>query len=153
MPDRKTLQSVLLFIAALATAIALGGALAHAFELPNKIGLPRDQYFTVQVAYRGWNRLAYVLAVELVSLIALIIVAWNRARVFWPALVALVCLTAAQAIFWIFTFPANVATDNWTVVPDNWQALRGQWEYSHAAGAGFQLLAMSSLIVASLAHK
>jgi hypothetical protein len=56
-------------------------------------------------------------------------------------------------MFWIFTFPANVATDNWTVVPDNWQALRGQWEYSHAAGAGFQLLAMSSLIVASLAHK
>lgn len=29
-------------------------------------------------------------------------------------------LVATQAIFWIFTYPANVATQNWTTLPDNW---------------------------------
>ena len=31
---------IVFFLALLATALALGGALAHALELPNKIGLP-----------------------------------------------------------------------------------------------------------------
>ncbi|HEV8657074.1 MAG TPA: hypothetical protein VGS96_00470 [Thermoanaerobaculia bacterium] len=28
--------------------------MAHLFELPNKIGLSRDDYPTVQQIYRGW---------------------------------------------------------------------------------------------------
>jgi hypothetical protein len=65
------------------------------------------------------------------------------------ACVALACLAAAQVIFWTYTFPANVATQNWTSVPANWEDLRRQWEYSHAAGAIFQMLAMCALIVAA----
>jgi hypothetical protein len=34
-------------LALMSTALALGGALAHMLELPNKISLSRDQYFTV----------------------------------------------------------------------------------------------------------
>jgi hypothetical protein len=33
------------FVALLSTALAMGGALAHALELPNKIDLASDQYF------------------------------------------------------------------------------------------------------------
>jgi hypothetical protein len=40
-------------------------------------------------------------------------------------------------VFWAFTYPANVATNNWTVVPDTWASLRRQWEYSHAAAPLF----------------
>jgi hypothetical protein len=61
-------------------------------------------------------------------------------------------LLSAQAVFWLYTYPANAATDNWTAIPDNWETLRKQWEYSHALGAAFQLLAMSALIIAALAH-
>ena len=61
------------------------------------------------------------------------------------ALIALVCLVGAQALFWIFTYPANAATANWTVQPEDWQALRLRWEYSHAAGALLQLAAMACL--------
>ena len=65
---------------------------------------------------------------------------------------AVLCLTAAQIIFWTYTFPANVATENWTKVPEDWEALRWRWEYSHAAGAVCQILAMCALILAVLAR-
>ena len=44
-------------------------------------------------------------------------------------------IVANLAIFFVWTFPANQATNNWTVVPKNWNKLRIQWEYSHAAHA------------------
>ena len=45
------------------------------------------------------------------------------------------------------TYPANQATENWTVVPENWMALRSQWEYSHAAAAVLNLTAFCALLV------
>jgi hypothetical protein len=141
---------VAFFVALLSTALALGGALAHLFELPNKLSLPREEYFVVQSIYRGWNRLAYVLAFELASMLAIVFMSRGQPRVFRSAVVALLCLVAAQVMFWVYTYPTNVATGNWTTVPENWEMLRRDWEYSHAAGAVFQLLAMSALIVAVL---
>ena len=38
-------------------------------------------------------------------------------------------------VFFIWVFPGNQATANWTEMPDNWEALRRQWEYGHAANA------------------
>lgn len=143
-------QDIAFFIVLLATALALGGALAHALELPNKIGMSREDYFIVQRAYDGWNRLAYVLVVELAGVLALIWLYRAEPRVLWLALTALVCLFAAQAIFWIWTFPANQATFNWRTQPDDWERLRRDWEYSHLVGGLFQLLAMTALIIAVL---
>jgi len=141
------------FVALLATAMALGAALAHAFELPNKIGLPEDEYFIMQKAYRGWNQLAFLLVTELASMIALAALYWNEPHVRWPVVVAIFCLLGAQAIFWLYTYPTNVSTNDWTMTPGNWEELRNQWEYSHLAGAGFQLAAMSFLIVAALSRR
>ena len=148
----RIVYDVVFFVALLATALALGGALAHALELPNKIGLSRDDYFVVQQVYRGWDRLAVLLLVELVAMIALAVMSRRRPRVFWPVVAAIFCLLSAQLLFWLFTFPANVATENWTRMPDDWERLRTQWEYSHLAGAIFQILAMTALIVAALTH-
>lgn len=138
------------FVALLATGLALGGALAHLYELPNKIGLPGDQYFIVQKIYAGWALLGLVLAVQFVSMIVLAVLYRSEARVLWPVIVALAGLVGAQAVFWIYTYPANAATNNWTNQPDNWEVLRSQWEYSHAVGAVFQLLAFCALLVAVL---
>jgi len=140
------------FLALFATALALGAALAHALELPNKIGMPRADYFVVQNIYRGWNRLGYLLAVELVGMLAVVILYRQDRRVMWPALVAVGGVIAAQVVFWMLTFPANVATSNWTVQPTNWDTLRRQWEYSHLAGAACQTLAMAALIIAVLSR-
>ena len=141
------------FAALMSTAVALGASLAHLFELPNKIDLGRDAYFTVQGIYRGRNQLAYVLAIEFVSIIATIILSRDARQVRLWAAVALLSLVAAQAVFWTFTYPANVATNNWTAIPADWETLRRQSEYSHAAGAIFQLIAMTSLVIAALKRR
>ncbi|MEQ1868129.1 MAG: DUF1772 domain-containing protein [Alphaproteobacteria bacterium] len=148
----STAYEILFFVALLATALALGAALAHALELPNKIGLPKDEYFIVQKAYLGWNRLVYILVIELASMVAVAAMSRHEPFVLWPVVIAISCLVFAQAVFWIYTYPANAATESWTIAPGNWDALRTQWEYSHAVGAALQILAMSFLIVAALAR-
>jgi hypothetical protein len=45
------------------------------------------------------------------------------------ALMAAILLLANLVIFYFFTYPVNVETANWTVMPDNWEVLRGQWSY------------------------
>jgi hypothetical protein len=148
--SRSFARDAAFFVALFATALALGAALAHALELPNKIGMTREEYFVVQQVYAGWNQLAYVLAIQLIGILAVLSLHRNEPRVLWPAGVALAGLVAAQIIFWVWTFPANRSTSNWTLQPANWEILRNQWEYSHLAGAAFQTLAMVALIVAVL---
>jgi hypothetical protein len=149
-PERTLMHDIAFFVALFATALALGAALAHALELPNKIGMSREHYFIMQRAYDGWFRLAYLLGIELVGILSVIFLYHAKPRVLWSALIALGCLIAAQAVFWIWTYPANQATDNWTIQPDNWEVLRRNWEYSHLTGAVFQALAMAALIIGVL---
>jgi hypothetical protein len=151
VPSSRT-TTIVFFVALLASALVLGPALAHVLELPNKIGLPREEYFIVQKAYRGWNQIAWVLGVQVITLAGAAVLARAERRVMMLTVLALACVLAAQGVFWAFTYPANVATNNWTVVPDNWDRLRRQWEYSHAAGAAFQLLAFCLLISAVLSR-
>lgn len=148
--DHPWTCATVMFVALLSTALALGPSLAHLLELPNKIGLPAEQYFLVQQIYRGWGQLGYMLGFELLSMMALISLSRHQPRVVVPTALALLCLVAAQALFWTYTYPANAATRNWTVIPLEWELLRRQWEYSHAAGAMLQLGAFCALAVAVL---
>ena len=138
------------FSSLLFAALALAPALAHLLELPNKIGLSRDEYLTVQQIYRGWALLGLVVVGALLSTLALAIMVRKRPREFVPALIAFLCIAATQAVFWTFTFPANQQTGNWTASPENWMMLRAQWEYSHAAGAALNLIAFVALILSVL---
>jgi hypothetical protein len=143
---------LLFFLAILATLLSLAPGLAHVFELPRKLTLSRDAYFTVQQIYAGWDLFGIVLVLQL---LALVLLAWRSAReyyVFRPVLAALLLLLAAQALFWLFTFPANADTANWTRAPSDWAALRAQWEWSHAAGALCQFLGFCSLLTALFAR-
>ena len=140
------------FFALFFSALALGPAMAHLLELPNKIGLSREDYLTVQQVYRGWALLGIVVAGALLSTLALTRLSRGK-REFVPVLIAFLSIVGTQVLFWTFTFPANQQTQNWTMLPDHWMALRTQWEYSHAASAVLNLVAMASLIVASLRWK
>jgi hypothetical protein len=64
---------------------------------------------------------------------------------FWLALLAFLLVAATLAIFFIWTYPANQATSNWTVVPANWQQLRTTWEYAHATDAVLTFLALCAV--------
>jgi hypothetical protein len=107
MERASGLRDTAFFVALIATAVALSGALAHAFALPNKIGMTREAYFTAQQIYFGWNQFAYVLLVQLIGIVAVIVLYRREGRVLWPAALALACLVAAQAVFWTWTFPAK----------------------------------------------
>jgi hypothetical protein len=46
--QQSPVRNIAFFVALFSTALALGAALAHALEFPNKIGLARESYFAVQ---------------------------------------------------------------------------------------------------------
>lgn len=133
------------FFALVLTALALVPGGAHLLALPNKIGLEEAQYFTVQGIYRGWALLGIVLCAAIVADLVLAILLRGQGAAFWCALVALLLMAATLAIFFTWTFPANQATVNWTVVPEDWRALRAQWEYSHAVNAVLTFLAFCAV--------
>ena len=138
------------FCSLLFAALAFAPAAAHLLELASKIGLPRAEYLVVQQIYRGWALLGIVVLGALVSTLALAVMTRRRRREFVPALVAFLCIAGTQVVFWTFTFPANQATGQWTMLPDGWEALRVQWEYSHAASAVLNLAALIAVIVSVL---
>jgi ABC-type cobalamin transport system permease subunit len=133
------------FLSLLFAALALAPALAHLLELPNKIGLSRDDYLIVQQIYRGWALLGIVILGAVLSTLILTILVRKRPNEFALSLVAFLCIVGTQLVFWTFTFPANQQTNNWTVLPENWTTLRVQWEYSHAASALLNLVAFVAL--------
>lgn len=139
------------FLSLLFVALALAPSAAHLLELPHKIALSHDDYLVVQQIYRGWALLGIVVFGALVSTLLLAIVSRRRPRQFALALAAFLCIVATQVVFWIYTYPTNAATHNWTVLPQGWEALRAQWEYSHATGAVLNVAAMILLILAMLA--
>ena len=141
------------FLSLLFAALALAPAAAHLLELPNKIGLSREDYLTVQQLYRGWALLGVVVIGALVFTFAYAVMARKQREPFMLAVIALLCLAGTQAVFWTLTFPANQLTANWTVLPDNWAALRSQWEYSHAASALLNLAALIALIFSVLVRE
>lgn len=141
---------VMQFVAVMLTALALVPAGAHFFELPNKIGLSQEQYFTVQAIYRGWALFGFVLIGALAANLGLAIALRRQKTPFRLALLAFLLVAATLAIFFTWTYPANQATENWTVAPENWEALRLQWEYAHAANAVLTFVALCALTLSTL---
>ncbi|HEX8012904.1 MAG TPA: DUF1772 domain-containing protein [Casimicrobiaceae bacterium] len=130
----------------LATLAMMPGA-AHVLELPNKIGLSGVEYLTVQRLYRGWSFTRLVVAAALVSTVVLLFMVREYPTAFALAWVAFLCLVGTQLVFWTFTQPVNRVTANWTFLPGDWFELRRRWEYSHAASAALNLVALVALIV------
>src|SRR5919109_11895 len=140
------------FLSLLFAALALAPAMAHLLELPNKIHLSREDYLTVQQIYRGWALLGFVVAGALLSTLALSVMVRKQRKAFMFALIAFLGIAGTQVVFWTYTYPANQATNNWTMLPENWVELRRQWEYSHATSAVLNLIALAMLISSVLAR-
>ena len=133
----------------LLTAILIGSSFAHLLELPNKIHLPPNTYLMVQQLYRGWALLGIAVLAALVATVALAVqLQAHRPSMFPLVGGAAACIVASLIVFFVFTFPANRITENWTKLPQNWERLRRRWEYSHAANAGLYLLALVLLTFA-----
>jgi hypothetical protein len=144
---------MLQFLAIVLTALALVPGGAHFFELWNKIGLDREAYFTVQHIYDGWALFGIVLFAALGAnlLLAVALRRQPRAARLAGAGFALVGLTLV--LFFLWVFPANQATQNWTVAPADWERLRVEWEWTHAANAVLTFLALCAVTAAGLAAR
>jgi len=86
----------------------------------------------------------------LIANLALALLLRGRRAPFALALFAFLCIALTLVVFFIWTYPANVATNNWTMIPDNWEQLRRDWEYSHAANAVVTFAALCSVTLSVL---
>ena len=87
-------------------------------------------------------------AVASPALIASLVLAYSEKNLL--ALGAAALILTNLVIFYFFTYPVRVATQNWTVMPDNWEALRRHWECSHLLNAGVTFSAFCLAILAAL---
>lgn len=138
------------FLAIILTALALVPVGAHLFELPRKIVLDEAAYFTVQGIYTGWALFGIVLFGALAAILATAIMLRRQPAPFRLALVAFVLVAATLVIFFVWVYPTNQATSNWTSIPENWQALRLDWEYGHAVNAVLTFLALCCITLSAL---
>jgi hypothetical protein len=141
---------VVAFLAVMLTALALVPGGAHLAEMPNKMALGEREYFIVQDIYRGWAWFGIALCGALAANLALALLLRRDGLAGALALAAAALVSASLVVFFVWTFPANQATANWTRVPASWQEMRRQWESSHAAGAALNLLALGAVTAASL---
>ena len=127
--------------------------MAHLLELRAKMLFAKDDYQLVQGIYRGWQWLGIFEIGAIVLTLGWTIMVRKEIKFFRYALSALLCLIISIIIFFVFTFPANQATTNWTNLPSNWEELRMKWEYSHAARALLNLTGFMLLIAGVLQRK
>jgi hypothetical protein len=141
------------FVSVLLTAFVMAAAVAHLLELPIKITLNGAEYLTVQQIYRGWALLGIVIYAALASTVMLAVMVRKQRGAWCLVVTAILCMVAAQVVFWAFTYPVNRETSNWTLLPEHWQQLRIRWEFSHAAGAVLQCSALATLVASLLVRE
>ena len=129
-------------LAIILTALALVPSGAHIAELPNKLSLDHAQYFVVQQLYRGWALFGVLIIAALLANLIFAILCWRRRVSFSLPLIAGLAIAASLVVFFLWVYPGNVATDNWTNIPAKWQELRSRWEFGHAAGAALMFIAL-----------
>jgi hypothetical protein len=138
------------FLAIVLTALALVPSGAHLAAMPNKMAMAQATYFAAQQVYAGWAIFGIVLFGALSANLAHTIVLRRLDRPFGYAFASFLLIAASLVIFFVWTFPTNQATSNWTAVPKNWNELRSQWEYSHAVNAVVTFAALVCVVIAVL---
>lgn len=144
---------IVTFLALVFTALALVPYGAHLFSLPNKIGMTQEHYFIAQRAYDNWALMSLILFPALLFNIMLAVMLYADRPAFFFAAVGCAVMASTLVVFFAFTYPGNVATQNWTVAPADWEYLRTRWEYSHAANAVLALVSFCCIALAAVLEK
>jgi hypothetical protein len=140
-------------LAVISVALCLIPAGTHFFELVNKMSLSTAEYMTTQKIYAGWSFFGVVIIAAIAFTLTHTLMVRAERTAFLLSLTALLLLGATQVIFWTFTYPMNVATNNWTITPQDFEAVRRQWEYSHAVNAMLTFVAFVTITLSALTYK
>jgi hypothetical protein len=134
------------------TALALIPAGAQVFELSGKLALSPSNYLMVQSVHHAWVLFASAMLLASAAIgLHSYLVKRNAASFGW-SMVALALVGVAQVVFWAFAYPANAATEGWSVLPADFEMLRRKWEFAFASAGVFSfagLLALARSIGAS----
>jgi hypothetical protein len=143
------------FLTILITSISMSATFAHLLELPAKMKYDGGMWLTLlQTLYPpGFGTIGgYSEAIAVIMVLVLTFLVRRRRSAFGWTLFGAICLIATHAAFWIWVSPVNATLLPLTpdTLPANWIHLRNQWEYTHAARAILQILALSALVVSIL---
>lgn len=143
------------FFTVMITALSLGAAMGHLLELPAKMNYEGPMWLKVQQTLYGPGFGTFGAGFEVgavVTTVVLAILLRHQPPAFGWAVLAALCMVAAHAAFWIWLSPANatIASLNPEDPPTNWIALRTLWEYTHAARAVLQIIALGALVYSIL---
>src|SRR5262245_24072069 len=139
-------SDIIRLCAVLFVALYLVPTGAHLAELPNKIGLPSEQYMLVQGIYAGWDLFGLAGLGALIFTAAHTILVRGNLAAFFCSLTAFLCMVATQLIFWLFTLRMYLASADWTMTLAAFAAAHRQWEDSHVASAVLTFAALSRII-------
>jgi hypothetical protein len=140
------------FLTIMLTAGALSAALAHAMELPGKMNYePRLYVLLHRTLYPTFGHTAgWAEGLALFLVVALVFRVRKRGTAMPLTLTAAFCQVAAMGVFLSLVQPANVTLAGWPLdsIPPDWTQWRDQWEYSHAARAVLQSVALAAQVAA-----
>jgi hypothetical protein len=136
------------------TALSLGPALGHLLELPAKMTYEGGLWLTVsQTLYGAFGTIGASFEVgAVVTAVVLAILVRQRRPAFGWTLLGALCVVAAHAAYWIWLAPVNATIAALTpeTLPADWMGLRDQWEYTHAARAALQIVALGAFVFSIL---
>src|SRR5215472_364204 len=140
-------------LAVVSVALCLIPAGTHFFDLANKMSLSTAEYMTTQKIYAGWSFFGVAIIAAIAFTLTHTLMVRAERTAFLLSLSALLLLGATQVIFWTFTYPMNVATNNWTITPQDFEAVRRQWKYSHALNAVLTAVAFVTITLSALTYE
>ena len=156
---------IVLMTAAFLAAVVMGQALAHALEMPGKMRLTRDQYYTVQtIYYPGFTIGGIAEPLAILAAAAALLLAPAESEILWLIAGALAALVLTQLLFWLVVQPVNrqwlgsvklsgaaehfFRTGEAGGLSGDWTRLRDRWEKGHAARSVTSAAALLLLLLA-----
>lgn len=156
---------VILVVATFLTAVVMGQALAHAMEMPGKMRLNRDQYYTVQsINYPGFTIGGAAEPLSILATGTALLLAASGSETFQLIGGALAALAITHVLFWIVVQPVNrqwlgsvklsgaaehfFRTGESGGLSGDWTRLRDRWEMGHAARSVTSATALLLLLLA-----
>src|SRR4051794_39602103 len=119
----------------LVLAVSMSAAFAHLLEMPAKLSFDGQLWLELlqslyPPAFGPVSGTAEGLALIMMGVLAFLL--RHRRRAFGWSLLALLCMAAAHAAFWVFVSPVNAALVPLSpdALPADWASLRDQWEYT-----------------------